>query len=121
MSIYSGFATRHQEECYDGYTGKMLVLLQKMVCELLGGEKPANRYCEAFERIYGGMKRMEEAKYLKPKLTECLGPLVKLCFDQEFGKGEVEISAIRINVECEFEKRKVKFTPSKGLVVDFGN
>lgn len=104
---------------YDTYTEKMLILLQKLVYELLGQEKPSDKFCNSFEKIYTNMKRMEESKYLKPKLTDCLQPLVKICFDDDLLSKEINLSEIRINRKYHFPIEKPVFSEQKALMIDF--
>ena len=72
MSIYSGFATRQQEEHYDACVHKALLLLQNTVQELLDSHAPSLKFCHSFNRLYHHMRKMEEFKYLKPKHTEAI-------------------------------------------------
>ena len=39
MSIYSGFATRHQEETYDGLIEDLLYILQKRIIKFYKKEE----------------------------------------------------------------------------------
>lgn len=68
MSIYSGFATRSQEEAYDGCLDSIVYILQKRVLKFYQ-EQPADeeKFISMLTKIHNQMKHMEAHKYLEPK------------------------------------------------------
>lgn len=74
MSIYSGFATRQQEEAYDENIATLLYLLQKRVYKFYNNE-PANdaKFIDLLMKVYATVKGMEDSKYLEPKLSPAMG------------------------------------------------
>ena len=65
MSIYSGFATRQQEEAYDESIATLLYLMQKRLFKFYKNE-PANdlKFIDLLMKIYNNIKNMEDSKYL---------------------------------------------------------
>lgn len=60
MSIYSGFATRQQEEQYDQIISNILYILQKRICKFYLNE-PANdiKFIDLLTKLYSNSKNME--------------------------------------------------------------
>jgi hypothetical protein len=70
MSIYSGFATRSQEEIYDHFLEGVLYILQKRVLKFYHNEKAdEEKFISSLNKLYHQMKSMEKHKYLEPKLS----------------------------------------------------
>lgn len=65
MSIYSGFATRIQEETYDQLVEDLLFVLQKRIIKFYNKE-PADefKFFEVLRHLHHQMAKMEEHKYL---------------------------------------------------------
>ena len=78
MSIYSGFATRFQEESYDHCIDSLLYILQKRMIRFYSGE-PAeeDKFIAVVMKLNQQMKKMEKSKYLEPKSSESVSELVK--------------------------------------------
>lgn len=68
MSIYSGFATRFQEEAYDNCIDSLLYILQKRIIKFYQGE-PADeeKFISLVVKLHTQMRNMEKSKYLEPK------------------------------------------------------
>ena len=70
MSIYSGFATRQQEETYDHCINSLLYILQKRILKFYTNEKTDEyKFSSLVQKIYLQIKQMEKAKYLDPKCS----------------------------------------------------
>jgi len=84
MSIYSGFGTRLQENSYNKLTLQLISLLNKRVTAHSNNEQVDE---EAFKnellKTYNCMTKLEMHKYLEPKYTQKLNPLVKSLFKEE--------------------------------------
>lgn len=78
MSIYSGFATRFQEEAYDHCVDSLLYILQKRIIKFYRGE-PADedKFVTLVTKLAQQMRSMEKSKYLDPKSSVALNELVK--------------------------------------------
>ena len=78
MSIYSGFATRFQEEAYDHCIDSLLYVLQKRIIRFYSGE-PADeeKFVSVVLKLNQQMKKMEKSKYLDPKSSESISELTK--------------------------------------------
>lgn len=77
MSIYSGFATRQQEELYSSYVEALIGLLQKRILRLYRCEQTDEaKFGSTLRKIHGSMHKMESHKYLEPKLSTAFGELV---------------------------------------------
>ena len=65
MSIYSGFATRQQEQTYDSCVESIIFILQKRLLKFYRNEKAdENKFLSALCKIHAQMKSMENHKYL---------------------------------------------------------
>ena len=78
MSIYSGFATRFQEESYDHCIDSLLYVLQKRVIKFYQNE-PADddKFANLVIKLHHQMRSMEKSKYLDPKSSQAVAELVK--------------------------------------------
>jgi hypothetical protein len=73
MSIYSGFATRFQEESYDHCIDALLYVLQKRIIKFYMGEHAEEeKFISAVVRLHHQMQKMEKNKYLDPKSSESI-------------------------------------------------
>ena len=65
MSIYSGFATRQQEQNYDECLDSVLHLLQKRLVKMFRSEAADDlKFIRILTRLHHQMKNMEGHKYL---------------------------------------------------------
>ena len=70
MSIYSGFATRAQEECYDQCIDSLLYILQKRIIKFYKNEEAdEERFISLVIKIHNQLRSMENNKYLEPKTS----------------------------------------------------
>ena len=77
MSIYSGFATRVQEETYDEIVDSILFILQKRVLKFYNNEHAdEEKFINSLIKLYSQMKVMETHKYLPPKNSATIHELV---------------------------------------------
>lgn len=77
MSIYSGFGTRKQEYDYNICIDEILYLLAVHTAKnLLGESIDELKFSKEFKRLFRILQKMEEHKYLNPKFTETLKPLI---------------------------------------------
>ena len=59
MSIYSGFATRQQEEVYDNCIESMIYILQKRLLKFYQHEKAdEDKFLASLSKIHNQMKSM---------------------------------------------------------------
>jgi hypothetical protein len=85
MSIFSGFATRKQEERYNNYVVTLITLLQDKIVELMGFCRCSNMYefqldlKESLRKIATHMRDMEKSKYLPPKISPLLATILDKC------------------------------------------
>lgn len=78
MSIYSGFATRFQEESYDHCIDSLLYILQKRIIKFYQGEQAEeDRFIELVLKLHQQMRNMEKNKYLDPKSSHSVNELIK--------------------------------------------
>jgi len=78
MSIYSGFATRSQEECYDQCVESLIYILQRRIIKFYKNEDAdEEKFMSLVMKIYGQLKSMENNKYLDPKSSIAINDLVK--------------------------------------------
>lgn len=79
MSIYSGFATRLQEETYDDCVDSVLYILQKRIIKFYQGEHAdEDKFLSMLLKINNQMKSMEAHKYLEPKSSQAFGELIEV-------------------------------------------
>lgn len=79
MSIYSGFATRQQEHAYDHLLLDLIMVLQKRVIKFYTGEDADEpRFHNIITNLQSHLAKMEESKYLEPKLAPILTELVTI-------------------------------------------
>lgn len=77
MSIYSGFATRHQEETYDDCIDSIIYIFQKRLMKFYKGERAdEEKFVSALSKIHSQMKSMETHKYLEPKSSHTFEDLL---------------------------------------------
>ena len=77
MSIYSGFATRHQEEKYDECLDSVLYILQKRIIKFYSNEKAdEEKFMTILSKLHLQMKNMETHKYLEPKSSNTFEELI---------------------------------------------
>jgi hypothetical protein len=78
MSIYSGFATRFQEESYDHCIDSLLYILQKRIIKFYQNEQADEEtFINLVLKLHQQMKNMEKSKYLDPKSSQAINELVK--------------------------------------------
>lgn len=78
MSIYSGFATRSQEEAYDECIDSLLYVLQKRLIKFYQNEPTdEDKFISILAKLHSQMKNMENSKYLEPKTSIAVAELVK--------------------------------------------
>lgn len=59
MSIYSGFATRHQEESYDECLDSVLYILQKRILKFYNNERTdEDKFITVLSKLNQQMKNM---------------------------------------------------------------
>jgi hypothetical protein len=59
MSIYSGFATRQQEEAYDENINSLLYILQKRIIKFFKGEKVNDlKFIDLIAKMYANLRTM---------------------------------------------------------------
>jgi hypothetical protein len=79
MSIYSGFATRAQEETYDQCIDSLLYILQKRIIKFYRNEEAdEERFVALVLKIHHQLKNMEPHKYLEPKTSNTINELIKI-------------------------------------------
>ena len=78
MSIYSGFATRFQEEAYDHCIDSLLYILQKRIIKFYQGE-PADeeKFISLVLKLNQQLRTMEKNKYLEPKSSQSVNELIQ--------------------------------------------
>ena len=78
MSIYSGFATRFQEEAYDHCIDSLLYVLQKRIIKFYQGE-PADeeKFISLVLKLNQQLRAMEKNKYLEPKSSLSVNELTQ--------------------------------------------
>ncbi len=70
MSIYSGFATRAQEEAYDQCIDSLLFILQRRIVKFYKNEEAdEEKFIGLVMKIHQQLKSMENNKYLEPKTS----------------------------------------------------
>ena len=91
MSIYSGFATRAQEENYDDIIDSVLYILQKRVCKFYQGE-PADddKFISMLVKLHHQMRGMETHKYLEPKSSHTIDELVSFLRKKQIKEASVK-------------------------------
>ena len=78
MSIYSGFATRLQEETYDSCINTLIFILQKRIMKFYEqAEVDEPKFIAAVIKVHAQLKNMENNKYLEPKSSHAATDLVK--------------------------------------------
>ena len=78
MSIYSGFATRAQEECYDQAIDSLLYVLQRRIIKFYKNEEAdEEKFISLVLKIHHQLRSMENNKYLEPKTSQSILELVK--------------------------------------------
>lgn len=78
MSIYSGFATRAQEECYDQSIDSLLYVLQRRIIKFYKNEEAdEEKFISLVLKIHHQLRSMENNKYLEPKTSQSILELVK--------------------------------------------
>lgn len=79
MSIYSGFATRRQEEAYDSLVVDLITVLQRRIIKFyLGQETDEQKFNSVLEHLQEYLRKMELNKYQQPKLSQTLTPLLQI-------------------------------------------
>ncbi|CAI2377557.1 unnamed protein product [Moneuplotes crassus] len=80
MSIYSGFATRNQEEFYNKLVQKLISMMSdKIIADLKGKSLPdEHSWSKSITKIHKTLAYMEQAKYLEPKFSYCFDDLTAL-------------------------------------------
>lgn len=77
MSIYSGFATRFQEEAYDHCIDSLLYILQKRIIKFYQNEQAdEEKFITLVLKLCSQMKNMEKNKYLEPKSSHAVTELI---------------------------------------------
>lgn len=88
MSIYSGFATRQQEEAYDQLVEDVLFVFQKRIMKFYRREDTnEEKFLDVLVQLHQQMARMEESKYLEPKNSKSIEELLRFLI-LNAGKGE---------------------------------
>ena len=78
MSIYSGFATRFQEESYDHCLDSLLYLLQKRIIKFYQNDAAdEERFIALVLKLHQQLRNMERSKYLEPKSSMAVTELVR--------------------------------------------
>ena len=78
MSIYSGFATRQQEEHYDQLVDDLIFVLQKRLLKFYNRqEADESKFVDVLQHLHSQMHKMEEHKYLEPKTSRSFGDLLR--------------------------------------------
>lgn len=78
MSIYSGFATRQQEEAYDSLAEDLVYVLQKRLLKFYHNEQAdESKFISILSHIYASLLKMEDSKYLEPKLSRSFEDLLR--------------------------------------------
>jgi hypothetical protein len=85
MSIYSGFATRAQEELYDNCLDSLLSILQRRIIKFYQDE-PADeeKFASLVLKIHHQLRAMEKNKYLEPKNSASVNELVQFLQQNSF-------------------------------------
>lgn len=79
MSIYSGFATRQQEQTYDNLIVDLISVLQRRIIKFYVGEDAdETKFHSILTNIQHHLAKMEENKYLEPKLSCSFRELINL-------------------------------------------
>lgn len=77
MSVYSGFATRHQEHKYNSLIETLIIALKKRIIKFYQGEEcDENKFKLLVKKIYKKMYLLERGKFMPPKLTSCFTDLI---------------------------------------------
>ena len=76
MSIYSGLPTRKDENNYNKLLVKLILLLQDHILDLSKGNISV-QYINQYSKILSKMQVLEEHKYLPPKFSEFLNPIME--------------------------------------------
>ena len=72
MSVYSGFATRHQEDMYNKLASKTVSLMAEKLASyrnIIMEDGESQVWLEQIMKLYQYMKTMENYKYLEPKFS----------------------------------------------------
>ena len=65
MSIYSGFATRQQEQTYNNLALDLFEVLQRRLLKFyLGQEVDEHKFNTVLSTLHGHLSKMEQSKYL---------------------------------------------------------
>lgn len=79
MSIYSGFATRQQEQSYDSLILDLISVLQRRIIKFYVGEDADEaKFHSILLNLHHHLSRMEESKYLEPKFATSFKELLTL-------------------------------------------
>lgn len=77
MSIYSGFATRQQEQAYDNLLLDLIDVLQRRIIKFyIGQEADEHKFHTILNSIQHHLLKMEHSKYLQPKFGSSFKPLL---------------------------------------------
>lgn len=79
MSIYSGFATRTQENQYNKLVDGMVMLLKNRLIKFYL-QKPTDekQFAQKLQRLVCNMKHMESYKFLSPKYGNKIDDLIEI-------------------------------------------
>ena len=79
MSIYSGFATRQQEQTYDGLLLNLIDVLQRRIVKFyVGQEADEQKFHSILSSIQHHLLKMEHNKYLAPKFANSFQKLLEV-------------------------------------------
>lgn len=79
MSIYSGFATRQQEQAYNNLILDLISVLQRRIIKFYVGEETDEpRFNSLLNNIHHHLAKMEDSKYLNPKFSNSIKELIIL-------------------------------------------
>lgn len=76
MSVYSGFPTRKDETNYNKLLIKLIQTLQNHLLKFITPDDISQHECDQYNRILLKMQAYEQHKYLPPKITHFLKPLM---------------------------------------------
>lgn len=80
MSVYNGFSTRVQESKYGTLSDLLIGLLSTKILRMLKGEKTDDsNFAKQLASIHSKMQKLEELKYLPPKLSQGCNDLLDFC------------------------------------------
>ena len=79
MLIYSGFATRQQEQSYDNLLFDLIEVLQRRIIKFYTGqEADEHKFHTIVSTLHHHLGRMEDNKYLEPKMSHAFRELLNV-------------------------------------------